>query len=172
MHNVSNRLKQTQTFTREPSCYELRRASVNPCFEKPASRFPPLCPITQTVSGTPETASSNPQPLFAIPRLHFPTQWSARFPPCRWISLFPFLAASRARPHHPIIDAHSAPLCCLPAVAGSSREAARAPSNVSTLSAPRSNLQTDASSPRGSAILPASGDHAATIHIKRLSPAA
>lgn len=34
MHNVSNRPKQIQFIKREPSCYELRRARVNPSRKK------------------------------------------------------------------------------------------------------------------------------------------
>jgi hypothetical protein len=34
MHNVSNRPKQTQLFTRETSCYELGWVRVNPSFKK------------------------------------------------------------------------------------------------------------------------------------------
>src|SRR5579863_6659469 len=42
MHNVSNRPKQIQSFNSEALCYELRRAAVNPSFEKQNSLPPDL----------------------------------------------------------------------------------------------------------------------------------
>src|SRR5580698_5780547 len=130
-------------------------------------RFPWLLKLqsllTQIVFETPQTGSLNPKPLFANPRLHSPARLSVCFlPRCRTLPL-PLPVAIHAPLHHPIIDAYTAPLCCLPAAVTLSQAVARVPSDASALTAPYSSLQMGAYVPRGSAILRASAARATTV---------